>query len=477
MTQRTRWTAIVLAAGQGTRMRSTMPKVAHLLAGRPIVRHVIECAREAGIDEVVVVVGEGSDAVRAAAGYDVRFAVQSEALGTGHAVLCAKEAAVGAEAILIMNGDVPLVLPATLQRLMATIEQAPPEAPSASFVPTVADVPHGAAPLPDLAVLTAAVPVEAYGFLHLQGQRIVEIVETKETEHVDRATSRHINSGQYAVRADWLWSHLARIEPVPGGERYLTALARMAHDEGNPAVAVVAGEAAEVRGINDRVQLAEAEATVRARIRRRHMVAGVTIADPASTFIDADVRLGEDTVLLAGTHLLGATTAGRGCEIGPHAIVRDSMIGDRCRIATSTIESATLEDGVEIGPYCHLRPGAHLCEGVHLGNYAEVKASRLGARTRMGHFSYIGDADVGADVNIGAGTITANYDGADKHRTVIGDGAFIGSDTMLVAPVRIGAGARTSAGSVVTRDVPPGAMAIGAPARIRFAHEEDQAEH
>jgi bifunctional UDP-N-acetylglucosamine pyrophosphorylase/glucosamine-1-phosphate N-acetyltransferase len=449
-----RWAAVIMAAGQGTRMRSSLPKVAHPLAGRPIVRHVIDAAREAGIADIVVVVGEGegADAVRAAAGDGVRFAVQSPPLGTGHAVECAREAAGAATHILIMNGDVPLVLPATLRGLM--------------------DAVAGGA---DLALLSAHVPVEAYGFLELDGDRVVRIIETKDAPDVHRGEHRHINAGQYAARAAWLWPHIARITPAPNGERYLTQLAAMAHDGGNAGIAVAAGHEAEVRGINDRVQLAEAEATLRGRIRRRHMLAGVTITDPPSTFIDAGVEIGPDTVIAPNTHLQGATVIGAACEIGPGTLVRDSRIGDRCAVRFSMVEESTLESDIDVGPYSHLRPRSYICSGAHIGNFAEVKASRLGPGSKMGHFSYIGDAEVGADVNIGAGTITANYDGVAKHRTTIGDGAFIGSDTMLIAPVHIGRGARTSAGSVVNRDVPDGMIAIGAPARIRSIESEKEA--
>lgn len=447
-----RWTAIVLAAGQGMRMRSRTPKVAHAIAGRAIVRHVVEAAFAAGADDCVVVVGAGSeaDAVRAAAGTDVRFAVQPEALGTGHAVASARDAVADAENVLILNGDVPLVRADTLRRLMAALDGG------------------------DLALLTAQVPVEEYGVLELDGDRVVRILETKAVEGIDRGESRLINAGQYAVRGAWLWPHLARIIPSASGERYLTELAAMAHDEGNPGIAVAATEPAEVRGINDRVQLAEAEATLRDRVRRAHMLAGVTLRDPLSAFIDAGVTIGIDTVIEANTHLSGATAVGGGCTIGPGTDIRDSAIGDGCTVRYSMIEESIVESDVDIGPYSHLRPKSHVCEGAHIGNYAEVKGARLGKRTKMGHHSYIGDAEVGDDVNIGAGTITANYDGQNKHRTVIGDGAFIGSDTMLVAPVRVGAGARTSAGSVVTRDVPDHMMAIGAPARIRSMEREEE---
>ena len=446
------WAAVIMAAGHGTRMRSDVPKVAHQIAGRPLVRHVIEAARGAGVDDIVVVVGSGEAgaAVRTACGAGVSFAEQAEALGTGHAVECARDAVGAADHVLIMNGDVPLVLPASLTRLMDAVET------GGAYI----------------ALLTARVPVEAYGFIELDGDRVTAIIETKEDDELDRAQLRAINSGQYAVRASWLWPHLARIEPVANGERYLTALAAMAHEEGNAAVAVTAAAPAEVRGINDRAQLAEAAAEMRARIARRHMLAGVTIVDPATAYIDAGATIGPETVIEPNTHVLGATEIGRGCTIGPGSHIEGSRIGDGCIVRYSMVEESTLGEGVEMGPYSHLRPGSQIEDGVHIGNFAEVKGSRLGRGTKMGHFSYIGDADVGEGVNIGAGTITANYDGVRKNRTVIEDGAFIGSDTMLVAPVRVGRGASTSAGSVVNRDVPEGMLAVGAPARIRARRDD-----
>lgn len=473
-----RWAAIILAAGQGTRMQSRLAKVAHPIAGRPIVRHVIECARAAGIEDCVVVVGPGADAaaVRAAAGDDVRFAVQPEPLGTGDAVARAREAVGAADHVLILNGDVPLVLSATLERLMrALIEPDAETTAPVGFVPMASES-TGSASIPDLALLTARVPVEAYGVLELAGHHITRIVETKGAEGIDRADVRYINSGQYAVRASWLWPHLDRIAPAPNGERYLTLLAAMAHDEGNPGVAVEAEDPAEVRGINDRIQLAEAETTLRQRVLHTHMLNGVTITDPASTYIDAGVTIAADATIAPQTHLLGRTTIGADCTIGPATSVRDSTIGDRCEVRFSMIEESTLECDIDVGPYSHVRPNSYLSEGVHIGNFAEVKSSRLGKRTKMGHFSYMGDATVGDDVNIGAGTITANYDGTNKNETIIGDGAFIGSDTMLVAPVRVGVGARTGAGSVVNRDVPDGMIAIGSPARIRAPQADGQQE-
>jgi bifunctional UDP-N-acetylglucosamine pyrophosphorylase/glucosamine-1-phosphate N-acetyltransferase len=231
--------------------------------------------------------------------------------------------------------------------------------------------------------------------------------------------------------------------------------------------AVAAEETMEAMGINTRVHLAEAESVLRRRINRRWMLNGVTIVDPATTYIEPGVTIGRDTTVWPNTHLRGETTIGEHCHIGPNTIVVDCRIGDRCRALASVLEQAVMEDGADVGPFGHLRKGARLCEGAHMGNFGEMKNSTLGPGAKMGHFSYLGDAEVGAGANIGAGTITCNYDGVHKHKTVIEEGAFIGSDTMLVAPVRVGQGAKTGAGSVVTRDVPAGAVAYGVPARVR----------
>jgi bifunctional UDP-N-acetylglucosamine pyrophosphorylase/glucosamine-1-phosphate N-acetyltransferase len=287
----------------------------------------------------------------------------------------------------------------------------------------------------------------------------------------DRATPQQKgigewNCGLYAFQSTWLWPHLAALPRSKNGEYLLTDLVAEAASKGG-VHAVVTHDPAPVLGINNRLHLAQAEAVLRQRIRERVMLGGVTLIDPPSTFIDAGVTIGQDTVVHPNSTVSGSTVIGKDCRIGPNSIIVDSTIGDRCRVVASVVEKATLEEGVEVGPFGHVRPESYLEAGVHLGNFTEVKKSRLGRNTRMGHFSYIGDATVGAEVNIGAGTITCNFDGVAKHRTVIGDGAFIGSDTMLVAPVEVGEGAVTGAGSVVNRDVPPGALAVGVPARIR----------
>jgi bifunctional UDP-N-acetylglucosamine pyrophosphorylase/glucosamine-1-phosphate N-acetyltransferase len=439
------WTVIVLAAGEGKRMRSSLTKVLHPLAGRPMVRHVVEAARGAGYRSCVVVVGQTADSIRKALGDSVSFAVQDEPLGTGHAVAQAREAAGTAEHVLVLNGDVPLIRPETLVRLMNTHQEQDA----------------------DLTFLTAQVPeAEEYGVVERDAiGRVVGLVEAADRSGATEGPAE-INSGQYCFRASWLWPRLEVLPKSNSGEFYLTTLVTTAVSKGANLLALEAGDPDEVRGVNDRVQLAEAEAVLRRRINRAHMLAGVTLVDPATAYIDADVAIGQDSVIEPNTHLLGTTAIGRECRIGPDATLRDSTLGDRCTIVASTIEESTLEDDVDVGPYSHLRPGTYLSDGVHIGNYAEIKNARLGRGVKMGHFSYVGDADVGDETNIGAGTITCNFDGEKKHRTVIGKRVFIGSDTKLVAPITIGDDARTGAGSVVTKDVPSGALAVGAPARI-----------
>jgi bifunctional UDP-N-acetylglucosamine pyrophosphorylase/glucosamine-1-phosphate N-acetyltransferase len=437
------WTAVILAAGQGKRMRSSLSKVLHPLAGRPMVRHVVEAAKAAGFGRCVVVVGPESDAPRQASGEGTTFAVQAEPLGTGHAVAQTKDVAGDAEHLLVLNGDVPLITAETLRRLARVHDEQ----------------------RADLTFLTARVErAGEYGCVERDGEgRVAAVVEAPERAEATEGLAE-INSGQYCFRADWLWPRLAAIPKSNTGEQYLTSLIAVAVREGAVLQAIEA-DADEVRGINDRVQLAEAEALLRRRINSAHMLAGVSLVDPATAYIDADVAIGRDTVIEPNAHLRGGTVVGESCRIGTGSVLREATLGDRCLIVSSTIEEATLEDDVDVGPYSHVRPGTCVGSGSHIGNFAEIKSSRLGRGVKMGHFSYIGDADVGDETNIGAGTITCNYDGEEKHRTVIGRGVFIGSDTMLVAPLTLGDGARTGAGSVVTKDVPAGAKVVGAPAR------------
>jgi bifunctional UDP-N-acetylglucosamine pyrophosphorylase/glucosamine-1-phosphate N-acetyltransferase len=439
------WVAVVLAAGRGTRMRSHTPKVLHRVAGLPMVRHVCDAARAAGITRLVLVVGPDAREIAEAAGPDVRLCEQPEPLGTGHAALAARAAAGDAAHVLILNADLPLLTPDTLRGIVA------------AHLDAAATLTFAAAHVAD---------PTGYGRVARIAGRVTAIVEQTETDEVTAALDE-VNVGLYAARAAWLWNALEGLAPGPRGERYLTDVVARALAGGEPVATYPLADPSEAQQVNDRIELARAEGVMRDRVRRRLMTAGVTLVDPATTYVDATVEVGADTTLLPGVHLLGATTVGAGSRIGPNTVLRDSVAGDRVEIGASTIEGSRIGDDVTVGPYCHVRPGSTIEDGVHLGNYVEVKASRIGARTQVGHFSYVGDADIGQAVNVGAGSVTANYDGVDKHRTQVGDGAFIGVDSVLIAPVVIGAGARTAAGSVVTHDVPPGAMVMGVPARLR----------
>jgi len=448
----------ILAAGQGTRMRSERPKVLHELAGWPMVRHVLEAARQLAdctpalvigyqADLVRQILGDGSSGQEASEHEKWHYVLQEQQLGTGHALLqCESTLAGRADTVLALVGDVPLIRVETLQRMVKRHEEAAATVTVLTFVP---ESPQG------------------YGRILRDGAgRVIGIVEDKVATD-EQKLLREANSGILCFRDDWVWPALRNLQASEVGEYFLTDLVAAAVQQGLPVEGVMADDPSEVMGIDDRVKLAAAAQVLRQRLNEKWMWAGVTIVDPAATYLDVEVVLGQDTVILPNTHVRGATRVGRRCVIGPNTVVADCQIGDDCRVEASFAEQAVLEDGVDVGPFAHLRSGAHLARGVHMGNFGEVKKSYLGPGTKMGHFSYIGDAVVGAEVNIGAGTVTCNYDGKKKNETVIGDRTFIGSDTMLVAPVKIGAGAKTGAGAVVTHDIPPGCIAYGVPARVR----------
>ena len=445
---------IVLAAGRGSRMRSRIPKPLHSLAGRELIRYPIEALKTCGVSRIVVVVSpDNRDAMVRVLGDEVVCALQASPDGTADAVACGLKALPAIPGtIVVLAGDTPLVRPESLLKLMEDHRTDPDRRMT---ILSSADA-FG----PDLGHIRRA-GGDATG-----GTGAVLGIE----EAADRAEICYglaeVNTGVYCFDGPWLDNSLGAVPTTAAGERYLTSLAAMALDAGDAVEAAPIALADEAMGVNDREQLAAAGAVLRDRINRYWMSEGVTLVDPATTYIDADVAIGQDTVVQPNTMLTGDTTVGEECEIGPNSCIRASALGDRCRIVASTIEESRVEDDVEIGPYSHLRPGTLIEAGVHLGNYVEVKNSRVGSGAAAGHFCYLGDADIGADANIGAGTITCNYDGVDKHRTVIGRGAFIGSDTMLVAPVTVGDGAATGAGSVVTRDIPEGRRAVGVPARL-----------
>lgn len=448
-------TAVVLAAGQGTRMRSKTPKVLHSLMGRPILQYALEAARQAAGSEPVAVIGYQADRIRQAIGEDVcRFVIQEEQLGTGHAVRQAEEMLRGAaDYVLVTSADMPLLRAETLSRLVEAQKQH--DGP-VTMVTIESEQPRGFGRI-------VRGPGGAF-------QAVVE--EAQATP--EQLKIRELNAGVYCFSGDWLWGALERIPLSPKGEYYLTDLPGIAIEEGLAVQTLTVEDISEMIGINTRVHLAEAEALLRRRINREWMLAGVTMIDPARTYIEPGVTIGQDTVIWPETYLQGNTQIGEDCTIGPNSIIQDTRIGDRVTVLAAVLEKAVLEDDVEMGPFGHLRKGAHLGQGVHMGNFGEVKNSYLGPGSKMGHFSYLGDATLGPDVNVGAGTITCNYDGRKKHPTEIGAGAFIGSDTMLVAPVKLGEGARTGAGSVVTKDVPDHTLAVGVPARaIRKLKELD----
>ncbi len=439
--------AVILAAGLGTRMRSRRPKVLHPLCGRPMLAYVVDAARAVTGARPIVVTSPSTAAVRDAFGDEVAWALQDEPRGTGDALAVALGSiAADTAEIVVLSGDTPLLTAGTVVSLIARRRR------DRAAICLVTVRPE---------------EVAGYGRIVRDAKGVARIVEEKNATKAERGIGE-VNAGLYAFDAAWLRGRIGDLRPSPvSGEVYLTDLVALARSDGRKVTALEVEDEMELAGINDRVQLATAEADLRWRILEGHLLAGVTMQDPATVFIDAAVELGQDVVIEPNVILRGRTRIGAETLIGAGSQISDSVVGERCRINASVLESCQVEDEVTIGPFAHLRAGASIGRGAELGNYAEVKKSRLGPGTKQHHFSYIGDAEVGAGVNIGAGTITANYDGTRKHRTVIGDGAFIGSDTMLVAPVTIGAGAATGAGSVVTHDVPPGKVAVGVPARVR----------
>lgn len=438
-------TAVILAAGQGTRMNSDLPKVLHPVCGVPMIAHSLAAVKTASSETPVVIIGHGAEAVREFLGEKARCVVQDPQLGTGHAVQQAESILRGkTDLVLVAYADMPLLRPETIKGLVETQKA-------------------NKGPLTMLTV-SAADPRGFGRVVRAPGGSVQAIVE--EAAATEEQLSIHeLNVGAYCFSANWLWEALHKIKVSKKGEYYLTDTVALAVQAGLTVQALVSDDLVETIGINTRVHLAEAELAMRQRINRAHMLAGVTIVDPASTYIEPGIKIGRDTVIWPNTYLRGNTVIGEGCVIGPNTIAEDTTVGDCCEILAAVMEGAVVEDNVGIGPFARLRKGAHLCKGVHVGNFGEVKDSTLGPGTKMGHFSYIGNATIGDNVNIGAGTVTCNYDGVHKNQTEIGEDVFIGSDTMLVAPVKIGARSRTGAGAVVTKDVEPDTLVVGVPAR------------
>jgi bifunctional UDP-N-acetylglucosamine pyrophosphorylase/glucosamine-1-phosphate N-acetyltransferase len=449
--------AIVLCAGKGTRMRSRQAKVLHPICGRPLGFYPLRRAVEAGASPIAVVVGHQADAVQQglAAWFPdqtLRFAVQTEQLGTAHAVLAAKEALRGHTGpVLILSGDTPLLAPETLARVAAGRSAGAPLA---------------------FATMRLADPT-GYGRVVRDGAgRPARVVEQKDASPEERALDE-VNAGLYCVEAGFLWEALSQVGSSNAQrEFYLTDLVAMAARAGGAEAVPVSD--VEAAGVNDREDLARAGRLLTRRAASALMRAGVTIEDPDRFDVDEGVEVGEETVIEPNVRLLGRTRVGPGCRLGAGSVLRDTVVGEGVTVNPYTVtDDARLERGAIVGPFSRLRPGADIGEEAHVGNFVEVKKTRLGKGSKANHLAYLGDARIGERVNVGAGTITCNYDGERKNPTVIGDGAFIGSDSILVAPIEIGAGAYVAAGSTLTDAVPPGALALG---RARQSNKEGWAE-
>ena len=439
--------AIVLAAGKGTRMVSDLPKVLFPLRGKTLIARAVSSATAAFGQPPIVVVGLMSEDVRAACGPGVRFATQVQQLGTGHAVKVAADSAqsIRADSVAVMYGDMPL-LPAEMMTALADARAR--SGAAIAMLTLLADNPRGFGRI----VRDAGGAVTAI---------VEEVAATPEQLRI-----RELNVGVYCFDAAWLWPALERIQPnLRKGEYFLTDLVEIAVADGRQVVAIASEDAEAFIGINTRADLADADAALRRRTNRAWMLKGVSMVDPTSVYIDDDVVLAPDVTVHPNTHLLGETQVGTGSVIGPNCVLRNARIGRGCVVQQSSIEDSILEDGADAGPFARLRGGARIGQGTHIGNFAEIKNSTLGPGVKMGHFSYLGDATVGAEANISAGVITCNFDGKSKQPTTIGEGAFVGCDTMLVAPITVGARALTGAGAVVTHDVAPGERVAGVPAR------------
>jgi len=448
---------VVLAAGEGARMKSATPKVLHTLCGRPMLLHVIDALVALPLERVVVVVGHGAESVtktlqdRLATELPIEFVEQSIQRGTGDAASVALTASGfdldGEDDLLIVPGDAPLLRPDTLAALARHHRETDAAA----------------------TLLTAELSEDCANFGRVvrgDSGRVMRVVE--KVDATDEELEVHeVNTSVYCFRRGLLAPALRRLSPENAqGEYYLTDVIEVLRDAGHTIEAWLADDHAAALHVNDRAQLARAESVLRSRINERWMHAGVTMVDPARTYVDASVEIEHDVTLLPGTMLSGRTVIGVGSTIGPDSRLVDTIVGERCVLRQTVATEVEIGDDVAVGPFAHLRPGTRLGDRVHIGNFVETKNAEIADGAKANHLTYLGDADVGAGANIGAGTITANYDGTEKHRTVIGPRARIGSNTVLIAPVEVGEGSYTGAGAVVTRDVPAGALAKGVPAEI-----------
>ena len=436
--------AIVLAAGMGTRMKSGLVKVMHPAAGAPMIEWPVAAALEAGVSGCVLVVGHQEEKVRAqfAGREEIAFALQSEQLGTGHAVRCAMpEIGDDADTVLILCGDTPLITSATLGAMLRVHRE------SAATV----------------TVMTATM-ADPFGYGRIvkgPGGHVIAIREQKDATAEEREITE-VNAGVYCVDRDFLAAAVDKLDNNNAqGEYYLTDVVHQAARQGLKCLSFEVADSGEISGVNDRVQLAEAARVLRARINRELMLSGVTMIDPQAVYVDRGVRIGRDTVIYPGATITGATVIGERCKIGQGAIIDSCTLADDVVVkAGSVLEESTVHESVAIGPMAHLRPGSELAPHVKIGNFVETKKIYMGEGSKASHLTYLGDATIGKNVNIGCGTITCNYDGVRKHRTVIEDEVFVGSDVQFVAPVTVGRNSLIAAGTTVTANVPPDSLAI-----------------
>jgi bifunctional UDP-N-acetylglucosamine pyrophosphorylase/glucosamine-1-phosphate N-acetyltransferase len=452
----TELTVVILAAGLGTRMKSAKAKVLHSAGGKTLIEHVVDTALVLTPPERVwVVVGHQAEQVRRIlASRGVGFIEQREQKGTGHALMVGRDVLAGAGGrLMVLYGDCPLISAHTLKRLVDEQRQS---GAAGVVITTLLGDPHG------------------YGRVLLDDSGAVLAIVEQKAASLEQIKVCEINSGIYCFDAAGFWSRVDEIKPDnPVKEYYLTDIVAILNRAGRQVRAMRIADPAEVLGINDRLQLAAVDTIFRARKVQELMLAGVTIEKPETVSIDAAVSIGMDTIIEPFTRISGATTIGAECRVGACSILEDATLGDRVVVGPFTsIAASSLDDGAEVGPYARVRMGARIEHDAHVGNFVELKKTRLGAGSKAMHLAYLGDSDIGRNVNIGAGTITCNYDGKKKHATVIGDGAFVGSNSTLVAPVKIGEGAYLGAGSVITKTVPPDALGLG---RARQENKEDWA--
>lgn len=442
---------IILAAGQGTRMKSKLYKVLHPVCGKPMVRHVLEQMKDLKAEKIVTVVGHGADMVKSELGDECQYVLQAEQLGTAHAVMQTKELLKGKQGTtLVVCGDTPLLKAETINALM---DHHIKQNAKATILTSFADDPTG------------------YGRIIRNEQGHVEkIVEHKDATDEEKQV-REINAGTYCFDNESLFNALEKVSNENAqGEYYLPDVIEILKSEGEIVTAYSTDDFTETLGVNDRVALSQAEKIMRQRINEKHMRNGVTIIDPEQTYIESDVVIGQDTIIYPGTIIKGKTTIAEDCVIGPHTEIVNCSVDSETTIRQSVAHDSQIGASVQIGPFSHIRPQSHIHDEVRIGNFVEVKKSTFGKGSKASHLSYIGDAEVGDNVNIGCGSITVNYDGVNKFKTIIEDNVFIGCNSNLVAPVKIGEGAYVAAGSTITKDVPSEALSI---ARARQENKEN----